>query len=243
MSYIQDNEAFSITSIFGVVTTEDGRPVYKANVEEHRSNVTDDSDMRGNFSLYDVSPSPRTPISAFKLLQNGYLYALIGIRVLPNRDNDAGVIPMSFFPFLGSNALSFPSPARSIEEGGVIFEIEENTVLMGIEKDRKQTIFLNRVKQDKLLIELPDGITSSAIAQLVPFGLALKPGGKLTFPNTDHLSQDSNPHLYRLDLNSDSKTLGEYVDVGPVMVEGKNLVTARNAVTETSIYFVAAKTK
>ena len=235
MSYTEDNESFSITSIFGVVTTEDGRPVYRATVKEHRSNVTDESDMMGKFCLYDVSPSTRTPITAFKSLQSGYLAGLAAIRVFPNQNNDADVIPMSFFPFLGSNALSFPSPARSIEEGGVIFEIEENTVLMGIEKERKQTIFLNRVKQDNLLIELPDGITSSAIAQLAPFGLALKPGGKLTFPNTDHLSQDSNPHFYRLDLNSDSKTLGEYVDVGPVIVEGKNLVTARNAVTETSI--------
>jgi uncharacterized protein (TIGR03437 family) len=133
------------------------------------------------------------------------------------------------------------APAGSVSNGGVTFSFPDNTIATFPAGTTGNQIFLTVIANSRTPAKLPAGVFSSAIAQLTPFGVKLNPGGKLTFPNTDGLPANAQARLYKLDQTSTGATLGTFVEVGTATVsaDGQRIETAANAITETSIYFVA----
>ncbi len=82
---------------------------------------------------------------------------------------------------------------------------------------------------------------SSAIVQIMPFGVTIEPGAKLIFPNRDNLPAKSKAQLFRFDQTENSQTIGRFVEVGSATVseDGQWVVTAEGAIRETSYYFVS----
>jgi uncharacterized protein (TIGR03437 family) len=90
-------------------------------------------------------------------------------------------------------------------------------------------------------IDLPAGVFSSAIAQITPFGARITPGARLRFPNADSVPVGTPIRVYKYDLNPESPTVGQFIDIGPANFAdaGQTLETAAGAVTEASFYFVS----
>ncbi|MFN0083986.1 MAG: Ig-like domain-containing protein, partial [Blastocatellia bacterium] len=182
--------------------------------------------------------------------------------VLANRDNHVGHRQLQQIQPTGQNALSFGSSgapstlapgarartraaaaslARTIQDGGITFEIVDNAIAGFPGGGTSGILFLNRVENSRTPVELPPGVFSSTIAQLTPFRVKLTPGGRLIFPNNDGLPANSQPRLYRFDQTPNSPTLGAFVDAGPTMVtsDGRFIETLPAAITETSIFLAA----
>ncbi|MBX3277112.1 MAG: IPT/TIG domain-containing protein [Acidobacteria bacterium] len=100
---------------------------------------------------------------------------------------------------------------------------------------------LTPVKNSLTPVPMPPAIFSSAVVQISPFGVALQPGGALTFPNRDGLGPNPAPTLFKYDINNAS-----FIDTGiraELSEDGRYFTTPDGAITETSIYFVAVKQK
>ncbi len=253
------------TSISGYVETTAGQPLSGMAVRVLGTSppVSAVTDNEGAFVLADVPAAASQnvevapPVSPTPLLLQSVIFKL---RVTPNQDNHAGRIALQPIQPTGQNALPFgstgtPAPStlaertspgqaaqtRLIQDNGVMFEITDNAAAMFPGNVTSGTIFLNLVERSRTPVELPPGVFSSTIAQLTPFRTRLTPGGKLSFPNADRLPITSSPRLYRLDQAPGSQTLGTFVDAGAAFVttDGARVETAANAVTETSMFFVA----
>ncbi len=100
---------------------------------------------------------------------------------------------------------------------------------------------LTQVEKSRTPVALPNGVFSSTIVQITPFGTKFTPGGTFTFPNTDGFAANAAVRLYRLDQTADSATLGRFIDAGAATVSasGQQIVTATGAVTEATYYFVS----
>ncbi len=133
------------------------------------------------------------------------------------------------------------APDGSVTNGGVTFNVPDNAVATFPGGTTGNQIFLTVIANSLTPAPLPAGIFSSAIAQLTPYGVKLNPGGKLTFPNTDGLPANAQAKLYKLDQTSNTPTVGTFIEVGTATVsaDGQRVETGANAITETSIYFVA----
>ena len=137
------------------------------------------------------------------------------------------------------SAISIPDGL--VQTGGVIFEVPDNAAAQFPTGATSGVITLTAVENSRTPAPLPAGQFSSVIAQLTPFGVRLTPGGKLTFPNPDGFPVGARATLFRLDQTRNSLTLGSFIAAGEAVVsgDGKSIVTAAGAVTETSYYFVS----
>jgi uncharacterized protein (TIGR03437 family) len=108
----------------------------------------------------------------------------------------------------------------------------------GFDSQSSQTQFLI---SGRTPANLPEGHFSSRIAQVTPFGAAINPGLKLTFPNDDGLAAGSTATLFRFDQHSESATLGQFIPIGTARVSanGQTVETSDGAITEGSYYFVS----
>jgi len=137
------------------------------------------------------------------------------------------------------SAISIPD--GMVQTGGVIFEVPDNATAQFPSGATSGVITLTVVENSRAPVPLPAGQFSSAIAQLTPFGVRLTPGGKLTFPNPDGFPAGARATLFRFDQTRNSPTLGSFIAAGEAVVadDGKSIMTAAGAVTETSYYFVS----
>ncbi|MGH9940534.1 MAG: Ig-like domain-containing protein [Blastocatellia bacterium] len=136
---------------------------------------------------------------------------------------------------------TFRIPDGLVQAGGIIFEVPDNATAQFPGGATSGVITLTVVENSRAPVPLPAGQFSSAIAQLTPFGVRLTPGGKLTFPNPDGFPAGARATLFRLDQTRNSSTLGGFIAAGEAVVadDGKSIMTAAGAVTETSYYFVS----
>jgi photosystem II stability/assembly factor-like uncharacterized protein len=245
------------TSLSGVVTDTNRNPLPGVEVSYGASKTTTRKD--GTYVLPDLTPGfGALKIDPSKLPLNPPMQAYSRFaRVTTNRDSfqgDTALQPITGAAVSvqtgGSNAeeesalLSAErllAPAGSITVGGVTFSFPDNTVATFPAGTSGNQIFLTLLANGHTPEPLPAGIFSSTIAQLTPFGVKLNPGGKLSFPNADGLPANAQARLYKLDQTSTGATLGKFVEVGAATVsaDGQRVETAANAITETSIYFVA----
>jgi uncharacterized protein (TIGR03437 family) len=100
---------------------------------------------------------------------------------------------------------------------------------------------LTQVERSRTPVSLPNGIFSSTIIQITPFGTKFMPGARLTFPNADGFPAGATVRLYRLDQTADSPTLGRFVDSGAATVsgDGKQILAPNGTVPEATYYFAA----
>lgn len=255
------------TSVSGYVEAAAGQPLAGMAVRALGTSppISAVTDNQGAFVLADVPAAASQnvevapPVSPTALLLQQVIFRL---RVTPNQDNHAGRIALQPIQPTGQNALPFgaaatPTPSvlaarattspdqtaqtRLIQDNDVTFEIADNATAAFPGNAAGGTVFLNLVERSRTPVELPPGVFSSTIVQLTPFRTRLTPGGKLSFPNADRLPVNSSPRLYRLDQTPGSPTLGTFVDDGAAFVtgDGRRVESAVNAVTETSMFFIA----
>ncbi len=100
---------------------------------------------------------------------------------------------------------------------------------------------LTQIEKSRTPVSLPNGVFSSTIIQITPFGTKFTPGARLTFPNADGFAAGATVRLYRLDQTADSATLGRFIDSGAAMVstDGKQILTPNGTVPEATYYFAA----
>src|SRR5262249_16484985 len=133
-----------------------------------------------------------------------------------------------------------PADTISVTVGGVTFEVQDNVKAEFPDGATSGTIFLSIVENSRTPVRLPTGIFSSTIVQLTPFSVRLTPGGKLTFPNSDKLPAGTQDvKLYRFNQTPGSPTTFVEAGTATVTADGQYIETAPQAITETSIFFVA----
>ncbi|MBK9316626.1 MAG: IPT/TIG domain-containing protein [Acidobacteria bacterium] len=144
-------------------------------------------------------------------------------------------------PDVGFSAID--QQVRSIETGGVIFEVPVNTTALFPDGSTSGLLTLTLVENGRLPVNLPGGHFSTSIVQITPFGVKLDPGGKLTFPNNDGFPAGSQVTLFKLDQTPLSATLGTIVAAGnaTVSADGQRIETAAGAINETAFFFVSMK--
>ncbi len=256
------NSVNALTTVSGIITDTQNNPLPNVVVSLGGKNATTRND--GSYTIKDVIAgvavlrvdasalplTPKLPVTArsFGVLANrDNLQAPIALQ--PPSNNGTNVQTQINPPSLPSSlddptllaALAPEALAASVTSGGLTFELPDNAVATlpaGVTEPR---IYLTRIENSRAPFALPRGLFSLAIAQLSPYGIKLNPGGKLIFPNADGLPANAQVALFRLNQTSTGTALGTFVDAGvaTVSADGLRIETAANAITETSIYFVA----
>jgi hypothetical protein len=103
------------------------------------------------------------------------------------------------------------------------------------------TLRLDKFEHERTPTSLPLNYFSSTIVQISPFGVTIKPGAKLIFPNRDKIPANQLMRLFRLDQTIGSPNIGRFVEAGlaKVTADGQWVETEANAIKETSYYFVS----
>ncbi|MFN7947679.1 MAG: hypothetical protein U0Z53_20180 [Blastocatellia bacterium] len=247
------------TSVSGVIENTDRQPVSGVNVKVSGTSITARTGAEGTFILPDVAPGPAvvevdgTTIPVSPPFPKVILKTIVRAdqdnqftRPISLQQNTGATIPV------GGNSLTetvarvpvpaeASAPADRIQSGNVSFEVPANTTVRFPDGTTRGILTLTLVANSRTPVNLPPGIFSSVIAQISPFGAALNPGGKLTFPNPDSYPAGSQLTLFRLDQTASSSTLGSFIEAGTATVtaDGQRIETAADAVKETSYYFVA----
>jgi uncharacterized protein (TIGR03437 family) len=138
--------------------------------------------------------------------------------------------------------LAQPSPTK-LQTGNVIFELPADAAVTFPDGATRGTITLTQVESSRLPVRFPEGVFSSVVVQLTPFGTRFNPGGKLSFPNSDGYPAGAEVKLFKLDQGERSPTLGRFVEAGTATVsgDGQRIETAAGAITEAAYYFVAVQ--
>lgn len=155
-------------------------------------------------------------------------------------------VPVGNSPAALNQGFSAIEPqVRSVETGGVIFEVPSDGTAIFPDGSTGGLLTLTLVENGRLPVNLPAGHFSSRVVQITPFGVKLDPGGKLTFPNSDGVPAGSQVTLFKLDQSPISPTLGSIVAAGMATVsgDGQHVETAAGAITETAFYFVSLERK
>lgn len=212
----------------------------------------------GAFLLPDVPPSARTELELDGTTTGlPYPKPRTSLRVVGGRDNQfegylelksatgtpvsatlAGALPEAAF---SAAATATPDKqALAGQTGQVVFEPNGSTAQFP-DGTRVNELRVTVLDPGRTPADLPAGQYSSVIAQITPFGARLTPGGKLTFPNADGLAAGSTATLFRYDQTPGSATLGQFVAAGAanVSADGLRVETARDAIKETTYYFVS----
>jgi uncharacterized protein (TIGR03437 family) len=152
------------------------------------------------------------------------------------------------------HAAAVPAAKRA-QDQGILFEVADNVQALFPNGARAGALTVTKVVESRTPVNLPPGVFSAEIVQITPFRVSLSPGGKLIFPNTDKLPAGSKARLYKLDQTpyipgaTDAPgnpvinpTLGTFIIAGEATVssDGLTVETAPDAITESSMYFVAA---
>jgi hypothetical protein len=131
------------------------------------------------------------------------------------------------------------SPDQSV--GGVVLEIPAGAVITLPDGTTGGQLRLDVLDSNRAPARLPPLQFSSVIAQITPLGARITPGARLTFPNPDGYAANSQVRLFRYEQDRQSPNLAEFVDVGAATVsaDGQRIVTAANAITEATYYFIS----
>jgi uncharacterized protein (TIGR03437 family) len=212
----------------------------------------------GSFILPDMPPALAATLEIDGATTGlNYPKQPIKLRVLEGRDNQfqgyieikeiGGVsVPTSLNGALPQESFITPAAATPQENvftgqtGQVVFEPNGSTAQFP-DGTRVNSINVTVLDPGRTPVDLPPAQFSSTIVQLTPFGARINPGGKLTFPNTDGLAAGETATLYRFDQTPGSATLGQVVPAGSATVtaDGQRIETARDAIKETTYYFVS----
>lgn len=159
--------------------------------------------------------------------------------------------------FPSEATLPFPTPRlkvpvranrdNQLPAGTELFQIGGASFPAGLTEQLKagsspsQTSTLTYLLPGRTPANLPIGHFSSRIAQITPFGQAITPGAKLSFPNADAIPAGTEARLFKFDQTEESPTLGQFIDIGAAVVsaDGQTVETSANAITEGSYYFVS----
>ncbi len=189
------------------------------------------ADVEGSFVMPDLAPGAKVE---FEILPpaNGSLNfpnKKFPLRVREGRDNqiprgdEQTVISDTPFPLAGAGASNAGSRTNAAVAGP------------------NQNLTLTYLEPGRTPANLPVGHFSTRIAQIAPFGRAISPGAKLSFPNADAIPVGASVKLFKFDQTDGSPTLGQFVEIGSATVssDGQTVETADNAITEGSYYFVS----
>ncbi|HMY73360.1 MAG TPA: Ig-like domain-containing protein, partial [Blastocatellia bacterium] len=251
------------TSVSGIVQTAQLQPSgeYKRigvkGVTVKSGNISATTNDDGSFLLPDVPSATRTNIEIDGRTSTlNFDKEIISMRVLDARDNQyAGYIELKaisgqsiraeegVLPHLAVVAESESAPTQNTCAGllrQVLFEPNGSTIQFP-DGSRVNSVGVTVLDSGRTPVDLPPSQFSSTIVQLTPFGARLNPGGKLTFPNCDGLPAGSTATLFRFDQTTGSNTLGQFVPDGlaTVTADGQRVETARDAIKQTSYYFVS----
>ncbi len=256
------NSVNALTTVSGIITDTQNNPLPNVTVSAGGKNATTHND--GSYTIKDVTAgvaalridasalplTPKFPVTARSLAVSANrdnLQAPIALQ--PPSNNGTNVQTQNNTPSLTDENSFAAQPvafapqaiAASVTSGGLTFELPDNAVATlpaGVTEPR---VYLTRIENSRAPFALPRGLFSLAIAQLSPYGIKLNPGGKLIFPNADGLPANAPVSLYRLNQTSTGASLGSFAEVGTATVSAdrQRIETAANAITETSIYFVA----
>ncbi|NDD65056.1 MAG: carboxypeptidase regulatory-like domain-containing protein, partial [Acidobacteria bacterium] len=241
------------TSLSGLVEDTDGRPVRGLRVELSDKpispTITNDQGVfifanldPGNYNLKFNSEASLLPFPNFTASKN---------RVEANKDThyrkmDLQRISGQSYQVTGGTGQSLVSdvttqPLVKLEEQGLIFEFQANTVITFPGGTTSGRLTLSRIKNSLTPAPLPPGQFSRAVAQLTSTAATLNPGGKLTFPNEDGYQPGISVDLYRLDQTPGSPNIGTFVKEGTAIVsaDGQRIETGPNAIKEATVYLVS----
>jgi uncharacterized protein (TIGR03437 family) len=256
------------TSISGYVEDTARQPLKDVTVSVPGVSHTVRTDADGSFVFPDPLPPGVTVDNRLPVKIDGstvtapgpYYPVWTSLETHVGRDNQLSAIALQqaigpAIPVGSSPTLSDDAPALSLKTaiplapdqagraGLVIFEVQPGTTARFPNGATSGNLNLTVIENQRTPVKLPPNIFSSAIVQITEFNVSLNPGGKLTFPNTDRLPAGTQLTLYRLDQRRGSQTLGQFIGSGraTVTADGQWIETMPNAITETSIYFVAAE--
>lgn len=213
------------------------------------------SDAEGAFILPDLPQGERIIEFYADTLPYPPLYVASKQRIVPGRDNIFVPTPIAFQQTNGPSltvgaaaAALRAAPAQQpskqvISTEGIVFEVASNTRALFPDQTTRGKLTLTAVENSRTPLALPSGFFSSSVAQLSPFNVRLTPGAKLIFPNREQLPAGTPVKLFRIDQRTGSPTIGSFIEAGTAVVsaDGNRIETAPEAVTDTSIYFVAAQ--
>lgn len=251
------------TSVSGIVQTAqlqlsgDYKRIGVKGVTVKNGSISTMTNDDGSFLLPDIPSATRTNIEIDGRTSTlNFEKEIISMRVLDARDNQyAGYIELKaisgqsiraeegVLPHLSVVAESEFVPTQNTCAGltrQVLFEPNGSTVQFP-DGSRVNSVSVTVLDSGRTPVDLPPSQFSSTIVQLTPFGARLNPGGKLTFPNCDGLPANSTATLFRFDQTTGSNTLGQFVPDGlaTVTADGQRIETARDAVKQTTYYFVS----
>jgi len=251
------------TSVSGIVQTAQLQPSgeYKRigvkGVTVRTSAVSTTTNDDGSFLLADVPSASKAFVEIDGRSSTlNFDKEIISMRVNDARDNQySGYIELKaisgqsiraeegVLPHLAIVAESEVEPAQNACAGltrQVLFEPNGSTAQFP-DGTRVNSISATVLDPGRTPVDLPPAHFSSTVVQLTPFGARLNPGGKLTFPNCDGLPAGSTATLFRFDQTPGSATLGQVVPAGSATVtaDGQRIETARDAIKETTYYFVS----
>ncbi|MEP7338659.1 MAG: IPT/TIG domain-containing protein, partial [Acidobacteriota bacterium] len=191
------------TSVSGFVEDTNFKPLPDVAVKVLQTDLGAKADQDGTFLLPDSVTGMDVPKDSQVVeispagLPASLPFPTIRVRLNVRADRDNQIARYTRLQQVSGPSLTFESSlatggqaqaaTRSMTTGGVTFETPANvTAAFSGERDC-QAITLTVVEKSRTSAALPQGVFSSTIVQLTPFGVKLEPGGKLTFPNADGL--------------------------------------------------------
>jgi uncharacterized protein (TIGR03437 family) len=223
--------------------------------------IEDKTSAEGSFVLKDAPKSPQQIIVfADTKMPSSYPTVPLALPVTDKRDNTfphpvwlqrntgPSLVVGASSQSNSTGVLAAAAPVQQpgggvVQTEGFIFEVAGGTRATFPDGSTSGRLTLTEVEDSRTPVALPPAFFSSSVVQIAPFDVRLSPGAKLTFPNRDNLPPGSQARLFRLDQDPKSPRIGSFIEVGvaTVSADGKTIATASNAITDTSIYFVAAR--
>jgi uncharacterized protein (TIGR03437 family) len=254
------------TSISGLVENTERQPMKDVKVRLRGTNNSFNTSNNGGFVLPD--PPTNVPFSVIEVdgsqvpVNPPYGKLTLLTAAVPNRDNQFAR-PITLQQINGASAQVGGNLREDEEETTLTIpafaaagpdqtppQIQNGNVTLGLPSGMKfqfpdgatgGVMALTQVANSRLPASLPNGIFSSTVVQITPFGTRMTPGGRMTFPNSDGYPAGATVRIYRLDQTPDSPTLGRIVSSGTATVsaDGQTIFAPNGSIPEATYYFVA----
>lgn len=249
------------TSVSGIVETTSRSPLAGVTVRVAGTTLTTTTNAAGLFFIPDVSAGAivlevdgtTVPIAA------DYPRVRLRMNIAAGRDNilarpialqfiQGATVSVSSSGLVAAERIELKLKREATDTNS--FSAETNSILLDVPSGTSvnfndvasDTLTLTQIEGSRTPFALPNGIFSSAVVQIAPYGASFSQGGKLTFPNSDNYPANAQAKLYRLNQTPNSTILANFVEVGAATVsaDGKTIETQEGVVTESGCYFVAA---
>lgn len=240
------------TSLSGFVEDTRRQPLPGVTVRVVGTSISTMTNVEGAFILPNVAPgTARIEIDpGSSPLNLSHPQMRLTAQVRADRDNQFSR-PIALQATTGmaiaigtssATALIANSPAEQSQTATISLTIPAGAAVQFPDGSSSGRITVTQIEGSRMPASMPEGQFSSAIAQITPFGAAINPGAKLTFPNPDGFPANSVVKLFRLDQTAGSQTVGSFVEAGTATVsaDGQRIETTSDAIKETGIYFASS---